>query len=328
MEKSVCICGTGSYVPDTIVSNDELEKMAPTNKEWVESKLGIMSRRKVSEGETTADIAAEAGRRAIADAGLKPEDIDLIILGTITPDRFIPSAATKIQRKLGAVNSVAYDLNAACAGFLYGLITGAQYLKTEYFKNALIIGADAMSMITDYQDRTCVYYGDAAGAVVIKPSESDNGIKAMYFASDGASGESVTVRGLGSEYPISKEVLDQRWQYLEMGGKEVYEKAIETIPMCIKKAMDDANVTVDEIAYLIPHQPNRTLLEQSAEKLNIPLEKIAITLDRYANASSGNIPLALDELNRKGKLKDGDMLIMASIGAGWTWGSIAVKWGV
>ncbi|SNT01133.1 3-oxoacyl-[acyl-carrier-protein] synthase-3 [Anaerovirgula multivorans] len=326
MAKSICICGTGSYVPERIVTNVELEETSPTNRNWIQEKLGIMSRRRVAEGEATSDMAVAAGRKAIETAGLKSEDIELIILGTITPDRLIPSAATIIQRKLGAVNAVAFDLNAACAGFVYGLITGAQFLETGHFKNALIIGADTMSMITDYEDRTCAYYGDAAGAVVIRLIESENGIKSMYFASDGRSVDSVTVKGVGSEHPLSEEVLNNRWQYLYMGGKDVYNKAREIIPMSIRKALKMANLTIDDISYVIPHQPNLTLLKECAVDVGLHLEKVAIVLDRFANSSSGNIPLAMDLLNQEGKLKDGDNILLVTIGAGWTWGSVVLKW--
>ncbi|KXG76432.1 3-oxoacyl-ACP synthase III family protein [Thermotalea metallivorans] len=325
--KKVIISGTGSYVPDQVVTNDELEKCAPTNKAWIESVLGIKERRRMARGECTSDMAAKAAVKALEMAEMKAEDIDLIIVGTITPDRMVPSLATIVQRKIAAPKAAAFDLNAACAGFVFSLICAQQFLKNDYFQNALVIGADAMSVMTDYKDRTCAYYGDGAGAVVLKNAKSQNGILSTYFASDGQSKDMVTTFGGNAEYPPSYEVLDRRWHYLRMAGKEVGITASEVIPHAIRRAMEEAAITVDDIAYLVPHQPNLSLLKKCASVLNIPEEKVVITLDRYANASSANIPLALDKINREGKLKEGDKIVMATIGAGWTWGSAVIQWG-
>ncbi|WP_432402613.1 3-oxoacyl-ACP synthase III family protein [Wukongibacter sp. M2B1] len=328
MEKSsVVICGTGSYVPDYVVSNEDLEKSAATNKEWVESVLGIKERRRLTKEESTSDMAAKAALRALDMANTSPEEIDLIIIGTITPDRMVPSLGTIVQRKIGARNAVAFDINAACAGFVFSLICAKQFLDNNYFKNALILGADAMSAMTDYKDRTCVFYGDAAGAVVVKKSNSENGIISTYFNSDGESKDLVTTFGGNAEYPSSYEVVDRRLHYLRMRGTEVGTTAKRIIPYAMRKAMEEAAITSDDLTYLVPHQPNKTLLKKCAEALDIPEEKVVITLDRYANASSANIPLALDKINREGKLKSGDKIGMVTIGAGWTWGSAVIQWG-
>ncbi|SKC76450.1 3-oxoacyl-ACP synthase III family protein [Maledivibacter halophilus] len=328
MKKSnVVICGTGSCVPDHIITNDELEKSAPTNKEWVESVLGIRERRRLKKEENPSDMAAKAALRALDNAKTSPEEIDLLIVGTITPDRKVPSQGTIIQRKIGARNAVAFDINAACAGFIFSLVCAKQFLDNGYYKNALVIGVDAMSVMTDYKDRTCVFYGDASGAVVVKKLESENGIISTYFGSDGESKDLVTTYGGSAEYPVSYDVVDKRLQYLIMRGKEVGTTAIRIIPYALRKAMEEAAITSDDLTYLVPHQPNETLLKRCSEILNIPEEKIVITLDRYGNASNANIPLALDEINRQGKLKDGDKIGMVTIGAGWTWGSAVIQWG-
>lgn len=326
--KRIVISGTGSYVPEQVVTNSELEKCAPTNAEWVESVLGIKERRRVSRGECTSDMAVESARKALEMSDMKPEDVDLIIIGTITPDRMVPSVATIVQRKLGATKAVAFDLNAACAGFVFSLISAKQFLENNYFENALVIGADTMSAMTDYRDRTCVYYGDAAGAVVVKKADSENGILSTYFASDGQSKDLVTTFGGNGEYPPSYEILDRRLHYLRMQGKEVGTTASEVIPKAIKQAMEEAAMTIEDLAYLVPHQPNLSLLRRCGDVLNIPKEKIVVTLDKYGNASSANIPLALDKINREGKLKTGDKVVIATIGAGWTWGSAVIQWGV
>ncbi|MCK4258977.1 MAG: ketoacyl-ACP synthase III [Halanaerobiales bacterium] len=329
MQKSVCICGTGSYVPKEVVTNEMLEKTAPdTNAQWVETKLGIKARRRVSKDECTSDIAFEAGRKAIENAGLKPEDIELIILATVTPDRLVPSASTIVQRKLGAINAVAFDINAGCPGFIFAFSTGAQFLQTGYFKNALIIGADALSRALDYTERNCVFFADGAGAVVIKAAESENGVKGMYFGSDGEGTDDLTQKGCGSEYQATYELLESGDQYIFMDGKEVYKAASVKMPLSIEIALKRANLTVEDITHVVPHQPNISLLYDSVDKLGIPREIVKITLDRYGNFSSGNIPMALDEMNRDGELKDGDVLAFTSAGAGWCWGGMIVKWGV
>ncbi len=324
---NVVICGTGSYVPDHIITNEDLEKSAPTNKEWVQSVLGIEERRRLNREESTSDMSAKAGIRALDMAKMSPEEVDLLVIGTITPDRMVPSLSTIVQRKIGARNAVAFDINAACAGFVFSMISAKQFLDNNYFKNALIIGADAMSIMTDYKDKTCVFYGDAAGAVVLKKSNSENGIISTYFGSDGESRDLVTTFGGNAEYPASYEVVDRRLHYLIMRGKEVGTTAKRIIPYAMKKALEEACITTDELQYLVPHQPNQTLLKRCAEILNIPENKVVITLDKYGNASSANIPLALDKINREGKLKDGDKIGMVTIGAGWTWGSAVVQWG-
>lgn len=324
---NVVICGTGSYVPDHIITNEDLEKSAPTNKEWVQSVLGIEERRRLNKEESTSDMSAKAGIRALDMAKMSPEEVDLLVIGTITPDRMVPSLSTIVQRKIGARNAVAFDINAACAGFVFSMISAKQFLDNNYFKNALIIGADAMSIMTDYKDKTCVFYGDAAGAVVLKKSNSENGIISTYFGSDGESRDLVTTFGGNAEYPASYEVVDRRLHYLIMRGKEVGTTAKRIIPYAMKKALEEACITTDELQYLVPHQPNQTLLKRCAEILNIPQNKVVITLDKYGNASSANIPLALDKINREGKLKDGDKIGMVTIGAGWTWGSAVVQWG-
>lgn len=327
-KESIVISGTGSYVPYNVVSNKELEKTANTNCEWVENVLGIKERRILPEKYTTSDMALEASLKALEMADMIPEEIDIIIAGTITPDRIVPSLATIVQRKINAINAVAYDINAACAGFVFSLITAEQFLKSGYFNNALIIGADALSRIVDYRHRDCVFYGDGAGAVVLKKSSEKDGIISTYFCSDGQSKDIVTTYGGAAEYPISYKVLEDGKHFLKMYGKGVGQIASNIIPKAIEIALSKANMKPEELTWLIPHQPNITLLKNCAQKANISEEKVIITLDKYANTSSGNIPIALDKICREGKLKDGDRICIVAIGAGWTWGSAIIEWAI
>ncbi|MEA4962225.1 3-oxoacyl-ACP synthase III family protein [Lutispora sp.] len=327
MMKGVVVCGTGSYVPEEIVTNDELVKTSSIKKEWVENVLGIKERRRIVNGEITSDMAVKASIRALKISDMKPEDIDLIIVGTVTPDRMVPSMATVIQRKLKASKATAYDINAACAGFMFCMITAEQFIKNCYFKNALIIGADAMSTMIDYKDRTCVFFGDGAGAVVLRRSNRKRGLISSYFASDGESKDHVTLFAGNAEYPINYDLLDRRKNYVRMQGKEVGITARRIIPHAINIALEKAQITSNDIDYLIPHQPNISLLRECARAVSIPEEKIVITLDRYANASSANIPIALDHINMEDKLKDGNIIVFVTIGAGWTWASAVLEWG-
>lgn len=321
----VAVCGTGSYVPQKVVYNHDLADCDKLS--WIESVLGIRERRRIEKGETPSDMAVKAAKKALDMAEIKPQEVDLLIAATITPDRIVPSAGTTIQRKLGACNAVAFDVNAACAGYVFSMITAEQFLLNGYFENALVIGVDALSVLTDYQDRTCVYYGDGAGATVLRRTRSNNGIISSYFKSDGQGIEHVYVEGGMAENPISKDVLDKRKHYLIMKGKEVGVTAEEVIPHAIETALKKANITSEQLKYLVPHQPNLTLLRRCAEKVNIPEEKIVITLDKYANMSSANIPVALDKINSEGLLEEGDLIAMATIGAGWTWASMILQWG-
>ncbi len=326
--RNAVICGTGSYVPNEVLTNSDLEKSAPTNKEWVENVLGIYERRRISNGEVTSDLAAKAAEKALEMASMNAEEIDLILVATVTPDRMVPSVSTIIQRKIGAKNAAAYDINAACAGFVFAFITAEQFIKTGYFNKVLVIGADSMSTMLDYRDRGCVFFGDGAGAIVLKNSETRRGIISTYFASDGESKDHVTLFAGNAEHPISYDLIDRRKHYVRMQGKEVGLTARRIIPYAINKVLEKAQMSPHEIDYLIPHQPNITLLKTCAKEVNIPEEKVIITLDKYANASSANIPLALDHINRKDGLKDGDMLAFVTIGAGWSWGSAILEWGV
>jgi len=326
--RNVVISGTGSYLPSEIVTNKTLEESAPTSAEWVENVLGIYERRRMCSSETPSDMAYKASVEAMEMANLKPEDIDIIIVGTITPDRIVPSTGTILQRKLGATKAVAFDVNAACAGYIFSTIIAKQFLKNEYFNHALIVGVDAMSFLTDYEDRTCVFYGDGAGATILSGKKSSNGILSTYFRSDGQSNETVTVPNGMAEKPLCEDSIKERNHYLLMRGNDVGRNAIDIIPHAIEEAAKRADVDLDDIKYLIPHQPNLTLLKKCADKLNIPEEKVVITLDKYANMSSANVPIALDHAYRNGKLQDGDVLSMVTIGAGWTWASMMVKWGV
>lgn len=326
MVRNVRIIGTGSYAPETVYTNEYIETIAPTNAQWVLENLGIKERRIAKPDQPTSDLAAKAGMKAIENAGLTPDDIDLIIVATSTQDRLAPSTAAIVQDKIQAYNSVAFDLAAVCSGFLFSMSTAAQYIATGIYNNALVIGADTFSKIIDWTRRDCVFFGDGAGAAVLTHTDSDKGFLAFRLYTDGRGKFNFTIPGGGSEYPMSHENVDAGHRYFQMVGKAVYETGVQVLPKAINQVLADTGISIDEVDYLIPHQPSIRILRDTAEIIGLPFEKVMKNMDKYANTSGGTIPILLDEVNRAGKLKLGSLVLFAAVGSGWTYGASLIRW--
>ena len=324
--RNVKIIGTGSFTPEKVMTNEDLEKITPTNAQWIFDNLGIRERRIAAVNETTSDLATKAGEKAILDAGLEVADVDLIIVATSTPDRIAPSTACIVQDKLKAYNAVAFDIAAVCSGFLYGLSVASQFIAAGVYDNVLVIGADTFSKITDWTRRDAVFFGDGAGAAIVSHGNVNEGILAFRLYSDGRGKWNFTVPAGGSEMPTTEETLNKKLHYFQMNGKAVYETATEVLPIAINQVLDDTGLTIDDIDYLVPHQPSIAILKKTAEILNLPWDKVMTNMDKYANTSGGTIPILLDELNRAGQLKKGNLILFAAVGSGWTYGASILKW--
>ena len=323
--RNVKIIGTGSYVPETVYTNEYLETILPTSAEWIYDNLGIKERRIAAENQATSDLAAIAGQRAIVDAGLQSENIDLIIVATATPDRKAPSTAAFVQHKLKAVNAAAFDINAICSGFLFGMSVATQYVAAGVYNNVLVIGADTFSKITDWTRRDAVFFGDGAGAAVVTHSNVTEGFLAYRIHTD-TQNEMLgfTIPGGGSEIPLNENNFDR--QYFQMNGKIVYESAIQVLPKAINQVLEDTGLTINDIDLMIPHQPSIRILQKTAELVGLPFEKVMTNMDKYANTSGGTIPILLDEVKKSGKLKKDDIVLFAAVGSGWTYGAAIIKW--
>jgi 3-oxoacyl-[acyl-carrier-protein] synthase-3 len=324
--RNVKISGTGSYLPEKILTNEYLETIIETNSKWVFDNVGILERRIAEDNQATSDLATIAGQRAIDDAGLKNEDIDLIIVATATPDRKAPSTAAFVQHKLKAYNAAAFDMNAVCSGFLYGMSVASQYIASGVYNNILVIGADTFSKITDWTRRDAVFFGDGAGAAVVTSANVTEGFLAYRLYTD-TSNEMLgfTIPGGGSEIPLTEENMEQ--QYFQMNGRTVFDSATKALPKAINQVLEDTGLVIDDIDIMIPHQPSIRILQKTAEIIGLPFEKVMTNMDKYANTSGGTIPILLDELNKKGKLKKGDIVLFAAVGSGWTFGASIIKWG-
>ena len=316
------IIGTGSALPALLVSNRELEKIVDTTDEWIRSRTGIESRH-IAVEETTASMAIEAAKKALQDAKVFPEEIDLIIVGTISPDHYFPSTACEIQSALGAVNATAFDISAACAGFLFGLGIVDAYMKAGTVRTALVVGAETLSKMMDWNDRsTCVLFGDGAGAAVVRSDES--GIMSMVQGSDGARGNALTCEGRRVNNPYKKN--DTSLDYTKMNGQEVYKFAVKTVPKSIEEALLKANVKADDVKYFLLHQANLRIIEAVAKRLGQSIEKFPTNLQECGNISAGSVPVLLDHVNREGMLQKGDTIVLAGFGAGLTWGATVLIW--
>ena len=326
MVRNVKILGTGSFVPETVYTNEYLETICPTAASWVVENLGIRERRIAAPDQTTSDLASIAGMKAIEMAGLKPEDIDLIIVATATPDRLAPSTAAIVQDKIQAYNSVAFDLAAVCSGFLFSMSTAAQFIATGIYDNALVIGADTFSKIIDWSRRDCVFFGDGAGAAVLTHSDSDSGFLAFRLYTDGRGKWNFTIPGGGSEFPLSHENVDAGHRYFQMYGRAVYETGVQVLPKAINQVLADTGININDVDCMIPHQPSIRILRDTAEIIGLPFEKVMTNMDKYANTSGGTIPILLDETNRSGKLQKGSLVLFAAVGSGWTYGASLIRW--
>lgn len=321
------IIGTGSYVPETVYTNEYLETIIPTNAKWIQENLGIKERRIASKNEATSDLASNAALKAIENSGLTKDDIDLIIVATATPDRLAPSTAAIVQDKIKAYNAVAFDISAVCSGFLYGMSVAAQFIAAGVYDNVLVIGADTFSRVTDWTRRDAVFFGDGAGAAVISHGNVNEGFLAFRLYTDGRGKFHYTVPAGGSEMPASKETVEKGLHFFQMNGRAVYETATQVLPIAIKQVLNDTGLSIDDIDYMIPHQPSIKILEKTAEIIGLPWEKVMTNMDKYANTSGGTIPILLDETNRSGKLKKGNIILFAAVGSGWTYGASIIKWG-
>ncbi|MEW6731740.1 MAG: beta-ketoacyl-ACP synthase III [Acidobacteriota bacterium] len=321
------IAGTGHSLPERVLTNLELEKMVDTSDEWITTRTGIKQRHIARADEYTSTFATEAARQALAVAGVKPMDLDMIICATVCPDMALPSTACLIQSQLGAKRAAAFDLVAACSGFIYGLTVANQFIRNGAAKNILVIGAELLSRYVDYTDRaTCVIFGDGAGAAVIVPREDGSGVLATRIQSDGDYHEYLYTPGGGTRHPASLESLEQRLHYIKMRGNELFKIAVRNMCEIATEVLDQVRMTASDIDLLIPHQANQRITDAVGERLNIPVEKIYANVARVGNTSSASIPIALDECVQAGRLRSGNIVLFASFGAGVTWGSVLIKW--
>ena len=323
----VRIVGTGSSAPTTIVTSAELAVRLGTSVDWMRDILGVDERRRAAPTETTSDFATEAGQRALAQAGLAVDDIDLLIVATTTPDRLAPSTAAIVQRKLGATNTYpAFDIAAACTGFLYGLAMGAAFIATGTYRTVLLVGADTLSRVTDWNDRDCVYFGDGAGAAVLVPSDPGYGVLAFDLRADGAQSELYTIPAGGAENPASRDTVGSGAHFARHDGKNILSFAVEAVPSTVRRVLDQAGVTLGDIGAVIPHQASMQTVRAIAGRLGIPLSKITTTLKHYGNTGAASLPMALDDCHRRNGLKRGDLVLFMGLGAGMTWGAAVLRW--
>ncbi len=324
--RHVAIVGIGSYLPERILTNAELEKMVDTTNEWIVSRSGIRERRIAREDQATSDLAAEAAKRALDKANIKPEDVDLIIVATLSPDMPFPNTACFVQKLIGAKNATCIGLEAACAGFLFAVDAASQYLLTGRFKTALVIGAEKLSTVTDWQDRTtCVLFGDGAGAVVLQARDSGEGILSTVTGSDGTLNALLNIPGGGSRNPASVQTIEKRMHFMKMEGKEVFKHAVRAMGEAARKALEKAGLTIADVACVVPHQANMRIVEAIRDRLGVGPEKFFINLDKYGNMSAASIPVALDEAVNEGRIKKGDNIVLVAFGGGFTWGAMVVK---
>jgi 3-oxoacyl-[acyl-carrier-protein] synthase-3 len=324
--RNVKIIGTGSYVPEIVYTNEYLETILPTSSQWIYENLGIKERRIAAANEATSDLAWKAGEKAIENAGLTKDDIDLIIIATATPDRLAPSTACIVQDKLQAYNAVAFDIAAVCSGFLFGMSVASQYIASGVYDNVLVIGADTFSRIIDWKRRDAVFFGDGAGAAVISHSNVNGGFLAYRLYSDGRGKNHFTIPAGGSEFPASHKTVDERMHYFRMNGKAVYDTGTIVLPKAINQVLADTGLSIDDIDLMIAHQPSIKILQKTAEVIGLPFEKVMTNMDKYANTSGGTLPILLDEVNRAAKIKEGDLILFAAVGSGWTYGASIIKW--
>ena len=318
------IAGTGSYVPEKIITNFTLEKMIDTSDEWIRTRTGILERRIAQENETTSDLSIKAALSAIEDAKITSGDLDLIITATVTPDMVFPSSSCMIQKNIGAHKAAAFDVAAACSGFIYALHVGDQLIKSGQYKTVMVLGADTLTKIIDWTDRnTCILFGDGAGAVILKSTQEDRGIYSTHLYTDGTLGELLEVRSLR---PTSEETLTNRLHYISMKGNELFKVAIKAMTEAIQDVTKSNGIPIDAVDFFIFHQANIRIIQAVAQRLNIPENKIPLTIQKYGNTSTASMPITLDELNKAGKIQPGNTVCFAAFGGGLTWASSLLKW--
>ncbi|CAA9251835.1 MAG: 3-oxoacyl-[acyl-carrier-protein] synthase, KASIII [uncultured Chthoniobacterales bacterium] len=326
--RSVSIVGTGSYVPERVLTNDELSVRVQTTDEWITTRTGIKERRIAAKDEYTSDMASRAALAALEQANLVAEDVDLILVATASPDMIFPATACFVQTKIGAKNAAALDVSAACSGFLVALEIGQQFITSHTYDTVMVIGAEKLSSITNWTDRnTCVLFGDGAGAAILQHrDEKSHGVISTHIGSDGNYSDILWMPGGGCKQPITAENAHQHLQTIHMSGRDVYRQAVSSMIDASKKALDKAGLTIDDIACVIPHQANVRIIEAIAERMKIPMDRFFVNLDRYGNTSAAAVAIALDEANRTGRLKTGDYILMVVFGGGLTWSSTVLEW--
>ncbi len=322
------IVGTGSYTPERILTNHDLEQMVDTSDEWIQARTGIRERHIAAPQQATSDLAFEAAKSALAQAGCRADDIDLIIVATISPDRPFPNTACFLQKKLGADQAACFSLEAACSGFVYALQVAASLIRTGAHRRALVVGAEKISMFVDWQDRnTCVLFGDGAGAVVLEATTPESDIfLAANMGADGSYAELLTVPAGGSQMPPSRQAIEAKKQYLKMEGREVFKLAVNAMVESAKSVMREAGLESSQLRWLIPHQANTRIIQAVGKRLAVPEANVFMNLDKYGNTSAATIPICLDQLNRGGHLTRGDYVLMVAFGGGLTWGASLLRW--
>jgi 3-oxoacyl-[acyl-carrier-protein] synthase-3 len=322
------ITALGTYVPPRLLTNDDLEKLVETSNDWIVERTGIRERHVVGQGVATSDLATEAARLALIERGLAPSDLDALIVATVTPDMFFPSTACLVQHKLGAKGVWGFDLSAACSAFVYALQTGAQFIATGVHRKVMVIGADVMSSIIDYKDRaTCVIFGDGAGAVLLEAAENDSeGLIDFIHEVDGAGGCSLYMPGGGSLHPATRETVDKRMHYVHQDGQAVFKFAVRKQAELCEKILSRNGLKGTDIDTFIPHQANRRIITATADRLGLKPESVVINIDRFGNTTAGTIPLAMGTALQEGKLKKGNLVLLASVGAGFTVGATLLRW--
>lgn len=320
------ILGTGSAVPNNILTNQDLERMVDTSDEWIVTRTGIHERRIAAAGEATSDYAYLASVKAIEAAGLTAADIDLILCATITPDMIFPATACLIQDRLGATNAAAFDLSAACTGFIYGMATAKAFIESGTYRHVLVIAADLLSRITDFEDRaTCVLFGDGAGAVVMGPVAPDKGVLAVDLGADGSGKKNLYIPAGGSRTPTSSETVARHEHFIRMEGRDTFRFAVKAMGSSIARALSTANLTYADIDVLVPHQANIRIIHAACERIGLPDDKVVVTIHKYGNTSASSIPIALDEAVREGRIQPGDLCVVVGFGGGLTWGAAAMR---
>lgn len=326
-KRTVSIIGTGSYLPEKILTNLELEKLVETSDDWITSRTGIKERRIAAENEHTSDLAAKAALAAMENANITADEVDLIIVATVTPDMFFPSTACFVQSKIGAKNAACFDVSAACSGFLYAIEIAQQFITSHTYDTILVIGADKLSSIIDWTDRnTCVLFGDGAGAAVLRHRGGGHGVISTFMASDGGLSDILYIPGGGSRFPINKDNADQRLNCIKMNGKETYKHAVISMLDAAQKVLAEANLDPGDLACIIPHQANLRIIEAISDRIKVPMERFMINLDRYGNTSAAAVAIALDDANRTGRMKEGDYILLVVFGGGLTWASSVIQW--
>ncbi|VGO11634.1 3-oxoacyl-[acyl-carrier-protein] synthase 3 [Pontiella desulfatans] len=326
-KRTVSIIGTGSYVPEKVLTNHDLEEMVDTSDEWIHSRTGMRERHIAAENQAASDLGAEAAQKALADAGIRADEIDLIVVATLSPDMFFPSTACFVQEKIGAKNAYCYDLGAACSGFLYALDNAKNQIASGAVETALVIGTEKMSAFLDWEDRTtCILFGDGAGAAVLRASDEGRGIMKSVMGSDGSLAELLQTPGGGSRNPMTHGMLDQKQQFLRMQGRDVFKHAVTRMTESVVQALEKNGVSADEVKCFIPHQANIRIIDAIAKRLKVA-DRMYTNVDKYANTSSAALAIALDEAVKDGTIAKGDLVVLTVFGGGFTWGANVLEWG-